>query len=82
MSTSTSRILVGASEKDILRSARILLRHHLQTRGGAVISSATGRNDLVRRMDSDKFDLIVLFGQTPLPSQDRVLPPLKNTVQP
>lgn len=81
MKTRKVRILIGTSENDILRSARILLRYHLQTRGGTMISSVAGRDDLVRRIATDKFDLIVLFGQTLLPSRDRVLPPLKNTVQ-
>lgn len=81
MKTRKLRILVGTSEPAILRSARILLRHHLQTRVGAVISSAAGRDELVRRIAADKFDLIVLFGQTLLPSREHVLPPLKNFVQ-
>lgn len=73
--------MIGTSEKGLLQCAEILLRHHLQARDGPVISSVAGRDDLVRRIATDKFDLIILFGATLLPSRDHVLPPLKNTVQ-
>lgn len=81
MKTLKVRILIGTSEKDILRSARILLRHHLQTRGGSVISSAAGLDDLVRRAATGKFDLIVMFGQTLLPGSGRADLPLENSIR-
>lgn len=76
-----TRILIGTSEKDMLRCARIILRHHLQGRGGVIVSSVAGRDDLVRRAVTGKFDLIVLFGQTLLPGRDRVNLPLENSVR-
>lgn len=81
MSTCPKRILIGTSEKDILRCARIILRHHLQGRGGVIVSSVAGRDDLVRRAVTGKFDLIILFGQTLLPGRDRVNLPLENSVR-
>lgn len=76
-----TRILIGTSEKDILRCARIIVRNHLQERDGVVVSSAAGRDDFVRRAVTDKFDLIILFGQTLLPGRDRVDLPLENSVR-
>jgi DNA-binding response OmpR family regulator len=45
-----------------------------------VVSSATGRDDLVRRAASENFGLIILFGQTLLPGSDRADLPLENSV--
>lgn len=81
MKTLKVRILIGTSEKDILRSARMMIRYHLRERGGTVVSSAAGRDDLVRRAATGKFDLIVMFGQTLLPGSDRADLPLENSVR-
>lgn len=81
MSTPEIRILICTSEKDILRSTRMILRHHFRDRGGVVVSSVTGRDDLVRRAVTEKFNLIILFGQTLLPGSDRVDLPLGNSVR-
>lgn len=75
------RVLIGTSEKDILRCARVIVRHHLRARGGVIVSSVAGRDDLVRRAATEKFDLIILFGQTLLPGRDRVNLPLENSVR-
>lgn len=81
MKTLKVRILIGTSEKDILRSARAMIRYHSRERGGTVVSSAAGLDDLVRRAASGKFDLIVLFGQTLLPGSGRADLPLENSIR-
>jgi DNA-binding NarL/FixJ family response regulator len=81
MNTLKVRILIGTSEKDILRSARAMIRYHFRERGGTVVGSATGRDNLVRRAATGKLDLIVMFGQTLLPGSDRADLPLENSVR-
>jgi DNA-binding NarL/FixJ family response regulator len=74
-------MLIGTSEKDILRSVRMMIRYHFRERGGTVVSSAAGRDDLVRRAATGKFDLIVMFGQTLLPGRGRADLPLENSIR-
>ncbi len=80
MSTLKTRILISTCEDDIFRSAEVLTHHYFDSRRSVEICQAKHSDNCVRLTSSSDFDLIVLYGQTTLPSRGFPGSPLDNSI--
>lgn len=61
------RILVGTNHDDIYAGVEMIVRNHLEARGGVEAVRVTRCDECVLQASSGNFALVVFFGQTLLP---------------